>query len=213
MRPGRVRVRSAPATGLLRRAACLVVVAVVAGGLVAACAASRPSPPLAGPVRLFGSGPTLDYAGDYPPGTPFAWAVTVRNGGPDPAVIDGYELVGRSPGLRVDGAVVLPMDWRETGLVLGPVMTAIDELRAAGGQELSGATLAPTSSEPWTEGAALVFFLAAPDGDSAVEAVRLRYHVGDASFQAELPARLDVCARDDLSCRLPQQVPPASPGG
>ncbi len=175
--------------------------------LVAACAAA-PAPTLpAAPVTLFDGAPTHDFVDSYPPMTPFAWEVTVRNDASEPAVVDGYDLVGRTPALQATGAVALPMDPQFSGVELGPSMAAVDDLRAVG-HDLVGSALGPTSADPWTKGAALIFFFVAPQGDSGVISIRLRYHMGATRFEADLPANLAVCAREP-ACYPPYQVPAA----
>jgi len=129
------------------------------------------------------------------PGAPFTWAVFIRNAADEPAIVDGYELLDKSPGLEVAAAAGMPNSPR-AGVAIGVIMYATDELRAAINRwPLVGATIGPMAASGWESGGSLVFLLQVPSaGDYSLSAVRLRYHVGGQSFQTDLPSSLDVCA-------------------
>jgi hypothetical protein len=166
--------------------------------LVAGCgpAATPAASQLAlAPIELESGGSEHTLADAFEPGTPFGWSVFIRNLARQPAVVDGYELLDKSPALEVVAAASLPNSW-SAGVSIGALMYVTDELRAAvNGRPLVGGTIGSTTSVGWATGGSLVFLVKVPSaGVYSFSAVRLRYHTGMQSFETDLPASLEVCA-------------------
>src|SRR5512140_1978948 len=87
-------------------------VAIVVTVALAACAATPTLAPGVVPITLGQNGrpsdSTRDYTDSIGPGVPFAWGVRIGNAAEQDIVIDSFELVGRSAGLDVLGAGLLP---------------------------------------------------------------------------------------------------------
>lgn len=177
-----------------------VAVAALIGASLAACT-STPTPtplPLShDPVGLWNSGPTQWFADSFRPGAPFGWGVVIRNDADQPAIVDSYELIGKSAALEVVAAAAIPSaPWGAAiGPIMGPVMFVNDDLRSAvAALPLVGSSIGARNTVGWAGGGSLVFLLQPPTaGDYSVSAVRLRYHVGSQTFETDIPASLEVC--------------------
>jgi len=124
------------------------------------------------------------------PGQELAWTVPILNSADQPAVVDGYELAGKSAGLDLLGAAGVSY---QPGLNFASVMDVNDALRAAvADHPLAGWTSEASTSKAFPD--TLVFLLQANAvGDYALDSIMLRYHIGSQSFSTEIPASLEVC--------------------
>ncbi len=190
--------------------ASVVIVAVLAG----ACGApASPTPITANPMRLAtGTGHVVGSFGDsIEPGTAVSWIVDVANDADQPAVIDAYDLVGASAGLRVLGAAGI---YYEPGLSLGQLAPVTEQTRlAVAARPLIGWSFRPTTSTNAIARQSLVFVVEADTpGDYSLNSIILHYHIGGQSFQTQLAASLELCVGATVAAGSTCPFPPASQG-
>lgn len=179
-----------------RTSAFLVGIATL---ILAACSSAPATlPPGLIPVTLGLNGNptdgTRDYTDSIDPGSPFSWAIRIGNATDQEIIVDGYELVGQSPGLEVVAAGLLPT-LPPPAIVVVPTPASADVEATVAARPLAGATFGGRSSAGWTDGGLLAFILRVPSaGDFALSGVHLRYHVGGMTFDTTLNAALEVCA-------------------
>jgi hypothetical protein len=132
------------------------------------------------------------------PGTPFAIGVQVINGASDAADVESIELIDPTPGLAIDGTA--PFEGTPNALGLGTVMLVTPEILSGIEARQDDAFIGSRATPGWTNGGWLVFVLRTPsDGCYEASGVRVRYRVGDVSYETDLPASLGVRTGATLS--------------
>jgi hypothetical protein len=164
------------------------------GGQSGSASGSSPEPSGGGDPVVLNSGPdsaTSQVLDDIATDREFAFVVRVTNRAADAADVQAIELTDPTPGLATDG--VAPFEGTPNPLGIGIAMTVTPELLAGVEARQRDAFIGSHTMPGWTDGGWLVFILRTPaDGCYQASGVRVRYRVGEASYETDLPASLGV---------------------
>lgn len=180
----------------------LVVAVPVALFAILLTAVLQPLPggPLQRPTPVNSLGFPVDV------GSPFTFGLaTVTNPSGDVAVLDRLELVGRSPGLGLIAARVLPI--REAPgqtLVANSDRWPPPELADVPLYPLRGWRFRPSEMSPAHDINLVLGLRVSSPGEFSFDAIALHYQIANGRYRAVLPYRLRVCAPTAAYQRCPE---------